>query len=259
MGKTALVLSAGGSFGAYQVGVWKVLERLFTPDIVVGTSIGSIHAWCIAGGATAADLEAMWLDSARAPEFRLKLPRSPRHGIFDTRKMQSQIRELHGRFAPRVPVGIVCTSVRGLQQRLFTGAEITWEHIAGSCAVPGVLDLQQLGGVTYADGGLFDSLNIWAALEMGATRIVAVNAWRPKRIALIDGPLGWLAERRRKRVDEPAQPARAGGADWAWIEPAGDLGTFADSLRWHPARIRHWIELGAADAGRIKQNGCGMF
>ena len=31
MAKTALVLSAGGSFGAYQVGVWKVLEQILQP------------------------------------------------------------------------------------------------------------------------------------------------------------------------------------------------------------------------------------
>ena len=42
MGKTALVLSAGGSFGAYQVGVWKELEKFFRPDIVIGTSIGAV-------------------------------------------------------------------------------------------------------------------------------------------------------------------------------------------------------------------------
>ena len=256
MAKTALVLSAGGSFGAYQVGVWKVLEQILQPDLVVGTSIGSIHAWCIAGGATAADLEQMWLDPARAPEFRLRFPRSVRDGFLDNRKMERQIQELHARFTPRRPVGIVCTGVRTLRQQLFTGDEITWQHLAGSCAVPGVLNLRRLGGVTYADGGLFDSVNAWAAVAMGATRIVAVNAWRPKRFAPIDAPLGWLAARRRRQPDSPALEDRI---QWEIIEPAGDLGTFADSLRWRPADVRRWMELGAADALRLKQNLCAMF
>jgi NTE family protein len=255
MAKTALVLSAGGSFGAYQVGVWKVLERELRPDIVVGTSIGSIHAWCIAGGATAADLEQMWLDPSRAPQFRLRLPRSWRHGVFDPRRMERQIEELHTRFQPQRPVGIVCTGIGSLRQRLFTNGEITWRHIAGSCAVPGVLDLRQLDGATYADGGLFDSVNVWAAFEMGAERVIAVNCWKPRPIAIIDRPLGWLAQRRRKQIDEPAQAPPLDG----WIEPVGDLGSFADSLRWQPERIRHWIELGTADALRLKQFWCGMF
>ena len=258
MGKTALVLSAGGSFGAYQVGVWKELEKHFTPDIVVGTSIGSIHAWCIAGGATGADLEEMWLDTRRAPEFRLRVPLSWRHGIFEGGKMERQIQDLHARFAPQRPVGIVCTSVRGLRQTLFCNEEITWQHIAGSCAVPGVLELRKLGGVTYADGGLFDSLNAWAAVEMGATRIVAVNAWRPKPFALIDRPLGWLAKHRRRQTpagDEEALKPIA----WELIEPAGDLGSFSDSLRWTPAQVKKLIELGAADAARKKQNLYAMF
>lgn len=260
MQKTALVLSAGGSFGAYQVGAWKALERTFQPDIVVGTSIGSLHAWCIAGGASASDLEAMWLDQSRAPEFRFRLPRSWRHGVLDTRRMEGQIRELHERFRPRCSIGIVCTSVRGLRQRLFQDDEITWRHLAGSCAIPGALRLRRLDGVTYADGGLFDSLNVWAAVEMGATRIVAINAWRPRRLALIDAPLGWLAHRRRRRVEENGATGPAGPPiSWELIEPDHELGSLADALRWTPARVRHWLDLGEEDATRKKQKLCAMF
>ena len=258
MAKTALVLSAGGSFGAYQIGVWRELEKFFTPDIVIGTSIGSLNAWCIAGGATAADLAALWLDTRRAPQFRLRVPRSWRHGVFDVRRMESQIQELHARFTPQRPVGIVCTSVKGLRQTLFRNQEITWRHLAGSCAIPGVLDLRQLDGVTYADGGLFDSVNVWAAVEMGATRIVAVNAWKPRPFALVDRPLGWLADRRRR-----AGPAAGGqtldGIQWQLIEPEGDLGRFRDSLRWTPAFAAKLMELGAADTLSKKQNLYAMF
>ena len=42
--KTGLVLSGGGSTGAYQMGVMKALQELnIKCDIVVGTSIGSIN------------------------------------------------------------------------------------------------------------------------------------------------------------------------------------------------------------------------
>ena len=43
MGKKAVVLSGGGAKGGYQIGVWKVLRQMgFTPDIVVGTSVGAL-------------------------------------------------------------------------------------------------------------------------------------------------------------------------------------------------------------------------
>ena len=42
--KTALVLSGGGSRGAYQVGAWRALEELgWTFDMVIGVSVGSLN------------------------------------------------------------------------------------------------------------------------------------------------------------------------------------------------------------------------
>src|ERR1035438_5321759 len=52
----ALVLSAGGMFGAYQAGAWNVLSRRFQPDLVVGASVGALNGWAIAGGCSPAEL-----------------------------------------------------------------------------------------------------------------------------------------------------------------------------------------------------------
>ena len=42
--KRAIVLSGGGSKGAYQIGVWKALRKMkIKYDIVTGTSIGSVN------------------------------------------------------------------------------------------------------------------------------------------------------------------------------------------------------------------------
>ena len=43
--KTALVLSGGGSRGAYEIGVWKALKELkIKIDMVMGTSVGAINS-----------------------------------------------------------------------------------------------------------------------------------------------------------------------------------------------------------------------
>ena len=40
--KRAIVLSGGGSKGAYQIGVWKALKKMHIDyDIVTGTSVGA--------------------------------------------------------------------------------------------------------------------------------------------------------------------------------------------------------------------------
>ena len=51
MKKTALVLSGGGSRGAYQIGVWEALSELdVTIDMVFGTSVGSINGAMVVQG-----------------------------------------------------------------------------------------------------------------------------------------------------------------------------------------------------------------
>ena len=43
--KRAIVLSGGGSKGAYQIGVWKALKKMHIDyDIVTGTSVGALNA-----------------------------------------------------------------------------------------------------------------------------------------------------------------------------------------------------------------------
>ena len=55
---TALVLSAGGMFGAWEVGVWTVLREHVHFDMIVGASAGAWIGWMIACGATPDELEA---------------------------------------------------------------------------------------------------------------------------------------------------------------------------------------------------------
>ena len=49
--RTALVLSGGGSRGAYQCGVWQALSELgIKIDIVVGVSVGAINGAMVVQG-----------------------------------------------------------------------------------------------------------------------------------------------------------------------------------------------------------------
>lgn len=75
--KHAIILSGGGAYGAYEVGVLKALltgqspttgYQPLVPDIVCGTSVGAYNSTCLvarlgAGGARAAsELEQLWLE-----------------------------------------------------------------------------------------------------------------------------------------------------------------------------------------------------
>jgi NTE family protein len=57
-----LVLSGGGGRGAFHTGVYKYLQESgWSPDIIVGTSIGAVNGAAITQGISAAQLEAFWL------------------------------------------------------------------------------------------------------------------------------------------------------------------------------------------------------
>src|ERR1035441_9044663 len=53
-------------FGAYQAGVWKALQPVFRPDVVIGCSVGSINGWAIASGIPGDELIRTWLDPRTA-------------------------------------------------------------------------------------------------------------------------------------------------------------------------------------------------
>jgi NTE family protein len=256
--RVALVLSAGGMFGAYQAGAWEVLGEFLKPEIVIGTSIGSLHAWAIAGGATGAELMPLWYDASLGQAIRWQFPRTLRHGILHTHALEERIQNLHQTFTPDRPVGIVANAYPRLRPQLFRDQEITWQHLAASCAVPFFLRQPQIGGFTYADGGLFDSLNVWAAFQMGATHAVVINCWKPRQPWIIDKPVGWFAARRRREASSIPQVAQPQNRVVV-IEPDSTLGRMRDSMYWRRSLIDEWRERGQADAARNKQIICDMF
>ena len=80
--KTAVVFSAGGLFGAWEVGVWRELEGIVKPDIVVGASIGALNGWMVSSGCSAVELERRWLDLHVMSRLEWRIPRRPLDGVF---------------------------------------------------------------------------------------------------------------------------------------------------------------------------------
>ncbi len=243
-GKTALVLSAGGVFGAYQVGVWKALSRWFEPDLVVGASIGSINGWLIAGGCPPDELEQLWLEAGQHLRIHGRAPRRWSQGFLDMSAVDPVLAEVYGRFSPRTEYAAVITDVRRARPRIVGGREMTLRHLQASCAVPLALDLQRLDGRWYADGGLLSAVPLWAAAELGATRIIAVNCQPP-------APLPWRMVIRAGRAMSRFRTGPLAGVEVATITPARPLGSFLDLLRYRRERVAAWIGEGERDGARV--------
>jgi len=231
---TSLVLSAGGMFAAWEVGVWKALGPHFRPDMVVGASAGAWNAWAIAGGATVDELAHEWLDPRTGAIMRLGLHHA---GILRPDGLEAKARELFDRFRPRMPIGITVVELPSLRLRLVRDREITWQHLAATCAIPFCFPPVAIGGRRYVDGGFRGALPVWAAEQMGSTRTVALNCLTTLPFRLLRMGLGIISP-------------RAHSAGVILIEPSTGLGSVRDSVIWSSSNIGRWIAQGEADGNR---------
>ena len=223
---TALVLSAGGMFAAWEAGVWKSLSGRFRPDLIVGASAGAWNGWAIAGGCSAEDLIHEWMDSATA-----------RIGLFRAGALHQRARELFLRYQPRIPFGLTVVEVPRLGARLVRGPDVAWRHLAATCTIPLGFPPVRIQGRWYVDGGLLGALPLWAAQEMGATRAIAVNA-------LTTLPFRVLHKAMRGRRE-------SGALQVIRIEPSTPLGSLRDAVCWSRPNVERWIEQGERDANRV--------
>jgi NTE family protein len=137
----------------------------------------------------------------------------------------------------QIPFAITVTDLLTLRPRVFRDSEITWRHLAASCAIPVVLPQQLIDGRWSSDGGLVDPVPISPAVELGATRIVALDAL-PGIRAHVFRP--FIRTFRRVVGYRPIVP---GSVEVETIVPG-----IRDALVWKQANIEAWWELGAADA-----------
>jgi NTE family protein len=239
--KTALVLSAGGMFGAYQAGVWQALDPVFRPDIVIGCSVGSINGWAIAGGISGDELARMWLDPRCAALMSLRAPWRPWHTLFDAQPLQRMIQEMASRYTPRVPFALAVTELPRLRLRIFQTPDVTWQHILASCAVPVGYPPVRIGGRSYCDGGLLSVLPVWAAAGMGVDCAIAVNVLPNKPLTALRAGI------RVVRLLAPREPPPS-GIDVYRIVADPPLGTLHDAITWSPETIQRSIARGRAEA-----------
>jgi NTE family protein len=229
-------------FGAYQAGAWNVLSRRFQPDLVVGASVGALNGWAIAGGCLPADLLAMWRDPATAGLMKSRLPSVPWKGFLDPTALARMVRDWYTRFKPRVPYSATVVEVPRLRLLRVPHERITPELLMASCALPFGFPPVRIDGRLYVDGGLLDILPVWAAAEMGATRVIAVNVLPRTPSRTLRAALRVVRLFGRK-------PAAVPGLEVVLVSPRTPLGSVRDALTWSPETVRRWIQQGEEDAG----------
>jgi NTE family protein len=250
---TALVLSAGGMYGAYQAGAWKAIADVFQPDLVVGASIGAMNGWAIAGGCDPDDLIDRWLNLDAAAHYRWKFPRSPLHGLFDTTPLQAVVRDIYESFQPKTHFAMVLTDLMKLRPVVLRGNEVSWQHLVAGTAIIGLFDQVRLGGRIYSDGGLLSAMPLWAAVEMGATRALVID--------VLPAPPGTVARVfvGAMRVLSPFRAAAPSGIDVIRLAPPALLGRPLEAIYWTRSNAEAWIRAGQEQANVIKHSIANCF
>ena len=174
-----LVLGAGAARGFAHVGVIKALEAQgIRPDVVVGSSAGSVIAALLASGATGNELNRLALNLDEATIADWGLPFVGRFGgLIKGDALQNMVnREVQNKSIEqmRIPLGIVATELQSGKGVLFRSGN-TGQAVRASCSIPGVFQPTVIGGKEYVDGGLVAPVPVSYARQMGATLVIAVN------------------------------------------------------------------------------------
>ena len=175
--RVGLALGGGAARGFAHVGVIQVLEEAgIKPDLVVGTSAGSLVAALYASGRTGAQLQAVAIamDEAAFADWTLPIfNRGLLRGEALARYVNTQVTHKLIESMP-MPLGIVATDLQSGQGVLFRRGD-TGTAVRASSAVPAVFLPVRIGNNEYVDGGLVSPVPVRYAREMGAEVIVAVD------------------------------------------------------------------------------------
>ncbi len=175
--KIGLALGGGAARGFAHVGVIAALEEAgIKPDLVVGTSAGSLVAAIYATGKTAAQLQQVALAMEESEITDWTLPffgRGVLRGDALARYINVQVNNKPIE-SMVVPLGIVATDLRTGAGTLFQRGD-TGMAVRASSAVPSVFNPVKIGAVEYVDGGLVSPVPVRYARQMGAELVIAVD------------------------------------------------------------------------------------
>jgi len=173
--RIGLALGGGAARGFAHIGVIQALEENgIKPDLIVGTSAGSLVAALYASGRNGAALEALAdsMDESAFTDWAF-----PGRGLIRGEALARYVRErTAGRQIEqmRVPLGIVATDLDSGQGILFQNGD-PGVAVRASSAVPAVFQPVRIGTREYVDGGLVAPVPVRYARQMGAEVVIAVD------------------------------------------------------------------------------------
>ena len=171
----ALVLGSGGARGYAHIGVIRILETYgIKPQLIVGTSAGSIVGALYASGKNAAQMDkiASSLKSSDVRDITLS-----RQGFFNSEKVADFVnRQVNNRSLEQldIPLFVVATELQTGTRAVFNYGN-TGQAVSASVSIPSMFVPASISKKQYVDGGLVSPVPVEVAKSLGADVIIAVN------------------------------------------------------------------------------------
>ncbi|HEY0845992.1 MAG TPA: patatin-like phospholipase family protein [Noviherbaspirillum sp.] len=177
--KIGLALGGGAARGFAHIGVIKALEAQgIYPDLVVGTSAGSLVGALYAAGNNGFALHKLALEMEEAAISDWSVPFfSKSTGVLKGEALQNYVNRAVNSMPLeklKLPFGAVATDLKSGQPILFQRGN-TGAAVRASSAVPSLFQPVRIGDRYYVDGGLVSPVPVRFAREMGADFVIAVN------------------------------------------------------------------------------------
>jgi len=192
--KFALVLGGGAARGFAHIGVIKVLEANgIVPDLIVGTSAGSLVGALYASGVDAFELQRLGLalDESTFADWTIGsrgLLKGEALAAYVNQQLKQQPIERLKR-----SLAIVATDLRSGEPMVFQRGDVG-TAVRASSAVPGIFSPVKIADRDYVDGGLTHPVPVAIARRLGADVVLAVDISARPRNQEVGGTLDVLLQ-----------------------------------------------------------------
>jgi NTE family protein len=171
----ALALGGGSAKGFAHIGVIKALEAQgIVPDIVIGTSAGSVVGAMYASGKSGFEMQELAIPFDKW-QF-IGWPSSD-SGLLKGDALAKFVNgAVGGRSIEKLPkkFGAVATDLASGEPIVFRSGD-TGVAVRASCSIPMLFSPVNIRGRQYVDGGLTSPVPVRLAFEMGANFVIAVD------------------------------------------------------------------------------------
>lgn len=191
--KRGIVLSGGGSKGAYEIGVWKALRKLHIKyDLVTGTSVGALNAALMVqnkyykavsfwNNLKFSDVVDEEITGNKKEIYKTYFKAVLKGGmtVKNLEKTVDKAIDVNKIYHSKIDIGIITFNIKTLKPLMLIKKGIPKhkfkDYLVASASCFPAFTKKIIDNNEFIDGGIYDNLPINLAIKMGSTEVIAID------------------------------------------------------------------------------------